>query len=65
MGSYRGHKKISRIFSESAFRVAGVGSHNDFQFHNQDFRIKTDVLKKPDFIFRESEDEILCEMELN
>ena len=49
----------------SVVSVAGAGSYNDSQFHNQDLRIKIDSIKKPDFTFDESEDEIQCEMELN
>ena len=64
-GSHPGNKKTGQIFSESARTVAGVGSNNDSQLHNQQNQTKIDVIKSTSQSEYESEDDILCEMELN
>jgi len=63
-GSHPGVKKTGQFFSESARAVAGAGSCNDLPFQNQTNQSKIDVIKNSTFIESESEDEILCEMEL-
>ncbi len=60
----RVNKKTGQIFSESAWRVAGAVSNNDFQISNLPNQTKIDVIKDSSFSERESEDDILCEMEL-
>ena len=55
---------MGRFNSESASGVAGVGSNNDSSFQNQSNQTKIDVIKNVTSTEYESEDEILCEIEL-
>ena len=57
-------KKNGRSNLKSADFVAGVVSNNESHFHNQTNQTKINVIENSTCEENESEDDILCEMEL-